>query len=155
MKLLRQGFEILLDDTDFSALSNKGYRVCLIIDKKRKNKRDVALYCCHSRYVMTLAEFLFGSGFIVHKNNNLLDFRRDNCAVVDESTVRHRGLKIKASSGYRGVYCNHKKFNVHIKHLGKQIYLGRFESPIRAAIAHDKKVTELYGEYAILNFPNT
>jgi hypothetical protein len=40
-----------------------------------------------------------------------------------------------------------------IRTNGKNLYLGRFDSMEEAAMAYDEKAKEIYGRFAILNFP--
>ncbi len=38
---------------------------------------------------------------------------------------------------------------------GKSVYVGVYKTEKQAAMAYDEKIKELYGESALLNFPNT
>lgn len=59
------------------------------------------------------------------------------------------------TSGYKGVSYNKRdKYQAKIK-FNKQIHIGYFEDPIRAAKAYDAKALELFGEFAQLNFPES
>ncbi|MGE7932145.1 hypothetical protein [Viridibacillus arvi] len=57
-------------------------------------------------------------------------------------------------NGYRGIQKEGKKWSARIYRRKKTIYLGMYSSKIEAAKAYDKKAYELFGEKAILNFPN-
>lgn len=93
-----------------------------------------------------------------HINGNGLDNRRRNLRICTASQNQHN-QKIneqRGSSKYKGV-CWHKaveKFAAYIKANKKLIHLGYFQSEIEAAKAYDAKATELFGEFAKLNFPN-
>lgn len=55
--------------------------------------------------------------------------------------------------GYRGI--KPSRTNRYVAHIGSShIYLGSFNTPEEAARAYDKAAKELYGDKAILNFPN-
>lgn len=58
------------------------------------------------------------------------------------------------TSGYKGVCAVSDKWQSYIWMDGKNIYLGRYDTPEQAAKAYDKKAIELHGVKAILNFPN-
>jgi len=83
-------------------------------------------------------------------NNQKSNLRKanqgQNCANRKKSTT--------AKSFYKGVYWNekNKKWKVSIMKNGKSRHLGYFALEIDAAIAYDKAATELFGEFANLNF---
>lgn len=45
------------------------------------------------------------------------------------------------------------RWRARIKYMGKQIDLGTFSSVLAAALCYDAKASELYGDSALLNFP--
>lgn len=55
---------------------------------------------------------------------------------------------------YIGVYKSKNKWYSRIRHEGKQIYIGSFDSPEEAAETYDKKAYELKGDNAKFNFRN-
>lgn len=61
------------------------------------------------------------------------------------------------TSKYRGVSRSNvrNKWLSYITSTGKQFNLGGFDLEIQAALAYDKKAKELFGDKAILNFPDT
>jgi len=61
-----------------------------------------------------------------------------------------------SSSKYHGLCWNkiRKTWLVRIHFKGNRQYIGNYRSEIEAAIAYDKRAKELYGDDAILNFPN-
>lgn len=79
---------------------------------------------------------------VLDKNTNIV-----------EVPVRH--AKGAGTSQYRGVYWVKKegKWRVQLSHKGKRYTVGRFTDEIEAAKAYDKKVFELLGQDAYLNFP--
>ena len=99
-----------------------------------------------------------------HINGNPLDNRRENLRVCtnQENTMnrrKHRNNK----SGYKGVcYMKKKKYMIsehskpwlaQIGHNQKNIFLGMYKAKEEAARAYDRKAVELFGEFAVLNFP--
>lgn len=104
------------------------------------------------RFIMGVS----GRGDIVdHINGDIYDNRRQNLRVCNKADNAHnmRCLSRHNSSGYKGVYFETftKKWRAQIQFNGARIRLGRFETPIEAAEAYDKKAKELFGEYACTN----
>lgn len=71
----------------------------------------------------------------------------DNSAL--EFNFEKGSQKRTKDSEYRGVYKSHLKWLAKCSHL----YLGLYDSSTLAAKAYDQKAYELYGDKAILNFP--
>lgn len=91
-----------------------------------------------------------------HINGDGLDNRRDLqiCTPQQQQFAFQRKRK-GASSEYRGIswgVCR-KLWKAQIRHNGKDIFLGRFDSEEAAARAYDAKAIELYGAHAAPNFP--
>jgi hypothetical protein len=105
-----------------------------------------------------------------HRNHNGLDNRRSNLRLA--TTLQNAGNRRKQrvthsgglpSSQYKGVtlasrFCGkgsdwrlRAKYN-WVAVIGKQL-LGYFTDEIQAALAYDEAALELYGEFALLNFP--
>ncbi|MFJ7919707.1 AP2 domain-containing protein [Lysinibacillus fusiformis] len=80
---------------------------------------------------------------VIGKNNNVEDW-----ALKENSFARRNG-----KSGYRGVRVNDRTFTSSVYYNGVDIYVGSFADSIQAAKAYDQKAFELYGDKAILNFP--
>ena len=61
----------------------------------------------------------------------------------------------RSESGFRGAYKKGDKYQAKVTIKGNTFYLGSFEDKEQAAKAYDKKAYELYGDRAILNFPES
>jgi len=94
---------------------------------------------------------------IDHKNRNGLDNRRDNLrtATLQQNNFNRVYLR-KSNSGFRGV-TRHScgKWQAGVKLRGRSFHLGLYDDPAIAAAAYDKKAVELFGDFAVLNFPST
>lgn len=93
-------------------------------------------------------------GYVVdHKDGNGLNNRRCN---LRECTARqnhaNRGPR-GGSSKFVGVFRVGKKWEARLVYRGKYHGLGRFDDPVAAAKARDRKAVEVNGPYAYLNFP--
>lgn len=61
--------------------------------------------------------------------------------------------RVDNKSGYKGVVW-HKttgKWQAQTMFMGKRLHLGLFENPEDAALAYNKKVEELHGDFSVLN----
>jgi hypothetical protein len=89
-----------------------------------------------------------------HKDGNGLNNQRYNlrCCTVTQNG-QNRKIQ-KHSSSFKGVNWNkrNKKWQTSIRYNKKFIWLGRFNSEIKAAKAYDAKAKELFGEFAYTNF---
>lgn len=89
-----------------------------------------------------------------HINGNRLDNRKSNLRISTCSeNLRNRGPQANNSSGYKGVIFDKArgKWRAEICVEKRRKYLGRFSSPIEAAMAYNKAAIELHGEYAYQN----
>ncbi|MEN5306796.1 AP2 domain-containing protein [Chryseobacterium cucumeris] len=105
------------------------------------------------RYILNYT----GNLLVDHVNGNPLDNRRKNLRIATRSQnlMNSRPMK-NMSSKYKGVYfCkNDKKWVSRIIRDGIYYSLGRYDNEIDAAKAYDKKASDLFGEYARINFQN-
>lgn len=92
----------------------------------------------------------------IDRINNNDGYRPDNCRWVTHQQNNFNRNSNVGTSKYKGVSWNvvSNKWESCIIHNDKKIYLGCYESEIKAALIYDKKARELFLEYANLNFPN-
>ena len=91
-----------------------------------------------------------------HENHNGLDNRRQNLRPADNSqNAANRPHVARGSSPYRGVWWNKRRMRwyVTVRFQDQQIHVGTFEDETAAALAYDRKARELFGEFALVNFP--
>ncbi len=89
-----------------------------------------------------------------HINHNGLDNRRENlrpCTIGQNNA--HIRTRIRPELPFRGVYANRHSFRARIRQNGRTVGLGRFTTAEAAARAYDQKALELFGAFAITNFP--
>ena len=91
-----------------------------------------------------------------HVNHNSLDNRRENLRVCTHSqNMANASKKTPHTSKFKGVTWNRHlgRWYSRITCNGKLLNIGPFNSEIDAAKAYDEKATELFGEFALPNFP--
>lgn len=93
-----------------------------------------------------------------HINRNKLDNRKENIRYATHSQNSiNRGKNKNNTSGFKGVYFekDRSSFSARIPYKGCRSYrIGNFPTAIEAARAYDAKAKEIYGEFAVLNFPD-
>lgn len=91
-----------------------------------------------------------------HINHDTFDNRRENLRLATHAqNMANRKTHSCNTSGYKGVSWSStaKRFIVQVNKQGKRAHLGSFDCPVAAARAYDRFMTEKYGEFASLNFP--
>lgn len=99
------------------------------------------------------------SGFdtlVDHKDMNKLNCRNGNLRICNKSQNEANGtIRSHNTTGYKGVYFSkHGKvnpFHAYARKDGKKLHLGCFHTAKEAALAYNKYVLEVYGEFARLN----
>ncbi len=93
-------------------------------------------------------------GMVVdHIDHNTLNNRRCNLRVcTQEQNYANAGPR-GAASGFVGVHRCGGKWEAGIAWHGVYHYCGRFDDPVEAAKARDRKAHELHGELAYINLP--
>ncbi len=159
------GRHAVIDDEDFDVVSKYKWRLhCTKIGTNWfyartciytpiKNYKYIYLH----RLVMNFPQ----KGIQVdHINGNKLDCRKANLRLATNAENSRNSVKpINNTSGYKGVWkrtdnLNRKKMWVANVIINKKKYsMGCFYTAKEAALAYDKKASELFGEFARLNFP--
>ena len=93
-----------------------------------------------------------------HINGNGLDNRKENIRICTMSqNMMNRSKTVQNSTGFKGVYkTGDSKLNPYsakIQKDGKVYCLGHYSAAEEAARSYDRKAIELFGEFAVLNFP--
>lgn len=89
---------------------------------------------------------------IDHIDNNGLNNQKTN---LREGTKRQNSYNKKPIKGkYKGVYRNSSGFYAQIKINGKNVHLGSFKTAESAALAYNKRASQIQGTFAYLNKVN-
>ncbi|MCX5633335.1 MAG: AP2 domain-containing protein [Phycisphaerae bacterium] len=150
---LTQGKYAIVDVEDFEKLNkDKWY----LFENKNKNnfyavrtegRRNIFMH----RRIMNAPQ----GAIVDHINRNGLDNRRTNLRIVNNMQNcwnSERGF-YNGASKYKGVRLDKRtgKWYARIRHNGKEINLGSFDTEIEAAIAYDNAAKALCGQFAVLN----
>lgn len=120
-----------------------GYRITRISNKQYYVHRLIFLY--HHGYVPT---------YVDHINNDRADNRIENLREVDSvlNCANRSHYTFDMTSKFKGVYqASSGKYVAYIYKNRKQIYLGRFDDELEAALHYNKAAISLFGVYAKLN----
>lgn len=92
-----------------------------------------------------------------HENHDGLDCRKSNLRTA--TPTQNQANRVKnpgaTTSRFKGVSWNREteRWRARLTVSGKCLWIGAFSDEVEAALAYDKKAQELFGEYALLNFP--
>ena len=84
-------------------------------------------------------------------NNQKSNFRECTLQQNQFNSTKRKGT----ISPYKGVSRKKrsKRWYAQIRFNVEQLHIGYFDTQESAAVAYDRKATELFGEFAVLNFP--
>jgi len=148
---LTQGRVAIVDDDDYELLSKSKWYYCKVgyacRDKKTNGKRK-ALFM--HRVITNCPD----NREVDHINRDRLDNRKVNLRVC---TRAQNGSNIavgrRRRSQYKGLYWDRsgQKWRVELRHLGRKIYIGQFDSETEAALHYNEAASTYHGEFAFLN----
>jgi hypothetical protein len=158
---LTQGKIALVDDEDFEELNKHRWYIikskyCYATRMKSKSKGVILMH----RAIMNTPKELFVD-HIDHDTLNNQKYNLRNC--TRSENMMNQEIQTKRISQYKGVFKTNRYYKdkiysswiAKIKIEQKTLYLGAHKTEIEAAIAYNKKATELFGEFALLNtIPN-
>ena len=94
-----------------------------------------------------------GKTKVDHRDRDKLNNQKYNLRICShQQNTSNRKINANNTTGYKGVSFLRGKYQAQIAFMYKQIYLGLFDTPEKAALAYDKKAKEIFGEFASLNF---
>lgn len=97
-----------------------------------------------------------------HRDNNPFNARRRNLRPATQRQNNHNRSKQEHTSQFKGVswYGNNPCWKgkqacwrAQVKHQGRKIHLGYFDSALEAARAYDRAALKYFGSFAHPNFP--
>jgi hypothetical protein len=148
----------ILDQQDYYRLGNLKWGVCGHDEHiyggrfiKTTKSAGIKLIYLHREIMNAPANLL-----VDHINSDTLDNRRANLRLATHSQNScNRPKKSNTSSRFIGVSFlkQRKRWRAAIRHHGKRIWLGYFDSEIEAGKAYDEAARKYHGEFARLNFP--
>lgn len=143
------GKQFIFDADDFDTVSK--YRWWIgrdgYVNADDENRKRISLH----RLLMGFPE----EYMVDHINGDRADCRRGNLRLAtNQQNSCNAKIPSNNSSGYKGVYYDphRKKYESYIRPNGHKLHLGRYDSPIEAALAYDKAAAFYFGEYARTNF---
>ena len=156
---LTQGKVAIVDEEDFEILNefkwtaqkDHGYPRWYAIRKEEQNNGKWKLIIMH-RQILNAPHKVY----VDHINHDGLDNRKHNLRLCTSSqNQKNRGLQKNNTSGLNGVSFDKrkKKWYAYVIKSKHQISLGFFYDKDEAGRVVDKKAKELFGEFALLNFP--
>ena len=156
---LQNGGETAVSDEDFDRLTRHRWSRTKIAHKTGW----VGYYVCriegHNVRKVFMHREILGAGpreLVDHKDRNGLNNTRENLRLADrQRNMWNVGPMPRKASKYKGVCLKAAtwKWQAYIRDLGKQRYIKQSDSEIVAALKYDEMASELFGEWAVLNFP--
>lgn len=152
---LSQGKVALVDDEDYdflmqwkwSAWRSPGGRGIWYAVRNSQKGEGVSRRCIRMHRVV--ASMMGYDGMVDHHDDDGLNNRRQNlrpCTMAQNIAAARYGDG--SASGFRGVRRRGNRWEAYMKSSGKQINLGRFDSPEEAARAYDEAARATWGEFA-------
>lgn len=92
---------------------------------------------------------------IDHINRLSTDNKISNLRLaLPAQNMANTGAKKNGACPYKGVsfHISNKKWIANIRHNGKRLHLGYFDTAEAAAAAYDKAAKQIHGDYALMNF---
>lgn len=151
---LNRGLVTIVDDADYEMLSAFRWHVC----ESPYARRNVWIPGAGKSRVEFMHKVILPAppGHVTdHINRDSLDNRRSNLRIAtkSQSVMNRRGW---AKSGIRGVHrASPGCWIAQLRYRGTRVLHKAFPTWWEAALAHDEAARLHYGEYAVLNFPNS
>jgi len=163
---LTQGKYAIVDPDDFDRLNNykwhisRGKNTFYAVRTTRLQKQKKRVVIKMHRQILKVPDDIF----VDHINHNGLDNRKANLrpATCTQNNRNRRKLQSRPQQGrsrskYKGLtwYKHEKRWAVRIMVDRQSKFIGYFRNEIDAAKTYDKAAKKYYGEFAVLNFPQT
>lgn len=148
---LTNGDIAIVDDEDFERVSQHNW----YLNRKRNGpyaitKIDGETVGMH-RFILGLKK---GDGLQGdHRDGDGLNNCRSNLRIATGSDNQRNQVRRVPKHGYLGICPFGKSWVAYIHVHSKRIHLGSYPTKEAAAVAYDKSAREVYGEFAVPNFP--
>ena len=151
----------LVSDRDYQTVSQHRWWV---LEREVEGQRTRGPYAVTrawkpdgTRTLIAMHRMITGWAITDHKNHDGLDNRRSN---LRDATRQQNGMNSRSHLGstsqHKGVCwkSQSKGWAASIVYQGEQKFLGMHSTEVGAALAYDAAARELFGEFAVLNFPD-
>lgn len=150
---LTQGYVTLVDDDDAERV--RAFKWQAFVRPGRVYAARTARYEGERRTIY-LHRWLMGASQgvqIDHKNRDTLDNRRSTNLRLASCSENHANAT--GRGGFKGVTFDkaRNKWKSQVGFRGTHLNIGRFDTEIEAARAYDRMAAHLFGQFALLNFP--
>lgn len=145
---LTQNMSAMVDDADYDWLSQWKWHLHAGYASRKSNGKPIFMH----RLINKTAEGLDTD----HINHDRLDNRRCNLrSCTTSENGANRAKQKNNTSGFIGVswYKSKSKWRAQVGTNGTMKTVGAYHSAQEAAIARDKYAKQIFGEFAVLNFP--
>lgn len=154
-----QGRVALVDDADYGLVMRYRWHVNRVSSSRRKpyavtDVPSAATKCGYTS--LSMHKLITGYAMTDHRNRNTLDNQRSNLREVTNSQNQMNAVGRGGSSQFKGVRWrkDRSKWVATINLNYKRMRVGSFADETEAALAYDRAARELFGEFALLNFPD-
>ena len=154
---LTQGCVALVDAKDYDAVAKYKWSVRKALHSDRKYAIRNSHRVNGRRATILLHRQLMNPPpgmYIDHINRDGLDNRRFNLRICTNAQNQGNAKpQIGCSSIYKGVRWHqpNKKWQARIRMNGRERHLGYYDNEVDAAVAYNRRATELFGSFARLN----
>jgi hypothetical protein len=150
---LKKKIILLIDDEDYEKIKDWKIQIDRYVVISKKEGPLLYKATLH-RYIMKCPKDLI----VDHINRNPYDNRKENLRITTPSGNSRNKSKAKSLKG-KNVYSKYfgvtyDKHNKKWKASVREVYLGKYENEIDAAIAYDTYVKNINDSFRPLNFPN-
>lgn len=150
---LSQGKCALVDDADFTRVNQYKW-FAMKSDDGRWYARRTPTKDCAAIYMHRFILGTLPSEIVDHRDRDGLNCQRSNLRPCTNGQNQANAIAPRHNtSGFKGVYRKRTKWAATIGFQGERYFLGSFFTAEEAALAYDDKATDLFGEFARLNFP--
>lgn len=154
--ILSNGMKALVDDEDYGRLSNQKWTASLTRPVRGKYYARGRIFGGKNVLMHRLIMAAAPGQIVDHRDGNGLNNTRANLRFCTANQNSANARHPRAASGFIGVFwCPHRQcWRARISENGKSKNLPwNFEDAAEAARVRDAHVAQMYGEFAVLNFP--